>query len=63
MKEETIKQKLELIEEAIADWKDGKLQDFSALVAINIIVNNAPPSKEVIEWAIKSILMKKGNEI
>lgn len=47
------KQRLELAREAVHDWKEGKLSAFSAMVAMDIIFRNEPPSERTLEWARK----------
>lgn len=51
----TIQEKLELVEEAISDWRKGKLQNLSAIVAISMIINNNTPSEEFIQWAMETL--------
>lgn len=53
MDTETIKiiKKLDLVYDAVRDWKTGKLTDLSAFIAIKIIVAPKKPSKECKEWA------------
>jgi hypothetical protein len=53
-----IKRKLNLIEEAVDDYKKGKLSDVSTLIAISIITNRNP-SKECTEWAKKVFTNKE----
>lgn len=56
---ESIKDKLNMVDEAIKDWKKGKLPDLSALVAIQLCVNEQKISKELIEWATSNIKKEK----
>lgn len=49
------KRKLELVKEAIHDWRYGDLTAFSAMIAISTIVDPRKPSKECAEWARKVI--------
>lgn len=67
---ETIQEKLELVEEAISDWRKGKLQDLSAIVAISMIINDNTPSDEAVQWGMETLakiglakeLAEKGKE-
>ena len=58
---ESIKDKLNLIEEAIDDWKRGELTDIAAITAIGIIIDCREAPEETIRWAIKSL--KENGEI
>ena len=53
------KRKLELVKEAIKDCRRGKLNEFSAMIAISLIVDPKEPSKECSEWARKVIAEKE----
>ena len=47
-----VKRKLKLINEALMDWKAGKLTDLAALTAIHIIAkDNTKVSPEAQRWA------------
>jgi hypothetical protein len=59
MKTRNPKEKLESIEEAIADWRNGELTDVAALTAIGIILDSSYVSDEAMEWAI-NLLKEKG---
>jgi hypothetical protein len=49
-------EKLELIKEALKDWRNGSLHETSCLIAIDGIVNGLGKiTKEDIEWGKKSI--------
>jgi hypothetical protein len=61
MKERTEKERLESIEEAIADWRKGELTDLAALTAIGMIINSNYVSEEAMQWAIN--LLKEQGEI
>lgn len=52
----SIKEKLELVCEALKDYDDGELSDLSTLVAIQLLVNECKPSDEAMEWAKNSII-------
>jgi len=53
MNDEEITKTLNLVEEALDDYKKGKLTNFSCLVAIQLVVNPQPnPSPEFYRWAI-----------
>lgn len=46
-----IKNKIEIIREAIKAYDSGELSDFSTFVAIQMTVNKCEPSIEAIKWA------------
>jgi len=52
----TDKEKLELLVEAVRDCQRGVLNDISFFqVVAGIVLPPSPPTKEMIEWALRSI--------
>uniref|UniRef100_A0A6M3LKE2 Uncharacterized protein n=1 Tax=viral metagenome TaxID=1070528 RepID=A0A6M3LKE2_9ZZZZ len=48
---EQIRKTLGLVEEAINDWKKGKLNGYSTLVVLSLLLNKQDPDEECIRWA------------
>lgn len=48
------KEKIELLRELVKDWGNEKINSFSAMIALSIIVNPKEQSKESAEWAMKA---------
>ncbi len=49
-------EKIELVREALKDFKEGKLSELSTLIAIDLTVNGSePPTEDAINWGIKAI--------
>lgn len=53
--ENKIISELEIIEEAIKDWRNGILSDMSAFIAIKMTVTDNEISKECREWDFKTL--------
>jgi hypothetical protein len=51
MRKSTNKAKIDLIREAILDYRKGHMAPLTFYTIINMIVNEAVPTKEDIEWA------------
>lgn len=44
-------EKLELVREAVEDWRATKLSSYAAMMAVAIIVRTKPPCDAVMEFA------------
>jgi len=60
-KDNIMKEKLKLIDQAITAWYKGNLTDHAAFTAIQLIVVPQNPSEEAIKWAEK--VAEKENEV
>jgi hypothetical protein len=59
---EVIKNKLEIVREALDAYDKGELSDLSAFIAIQLIISPQKPSKKAIIWAKKMIKRYSENE-
>lgn len=55
MNNEEIKRKIEIIEEAVDDYRSGKLSGLSAIVAIGLLYTDHTPTPEFKKWVEKAI--------
>ena len=51
--------RLEVIKEALKDWKAGNLTGHSTLIVIDSLINPAPPSQEHINLAAQAVSQLK----
>jgi len=55
--------KLNLIKEAVRDWREAKISDAEAMLIISVILSLQKPTKDAIDWAKQAVLQDEHSNL